>query len=413
MQPSRPRIFYGWVIVAASFLVMFCTIGIVNNCAGLFIKPVCDDMGFSRGGMGVNMTIIAACQMVMALFGGKIFARFDVKTVMRVSSLLLAGGDFAYSLAPSLPVFYLLSVVIGFSMGGLTTLPLSLLIGNWFHQRRGFAVGVAFMGSGIGGMLFNALAGQLLTALGWRATYRILGIIAFVVLVPVCWLVIRTRPADKGLEPYGKQEDESVEEFDNRGMSLHQALRTGRFWVLCFAAALCNITLSALNQNVTPHLSDEGYSLATAANISALMLGGLAVGKMSLGWIYDKMGTRRATLFANFCTIFSLLGTIFCRFPPMLAVIILGFAFGNAFGSVAPPLIVQNLYGRREYGAILGVVTACINLGGTVTPVMIGKVYDVFGSYTPAFSAMIATSALVAVCFYLLLSPKAEYREGQ
>ena len=150
MQPSRPRIFYGWVIVAASFLVMFCTIGIVNNCAGLFIKPVCDDMGFSRGGMGVNMTIIAACQMVMALFGGKIFARFDVKTVMRVSSLLLAGGYFAYSLAPSLPVFYLLSVVIGFSMGGLTTLPLSLLIGNWFHQRRGFAVGVAFMGSGIG-----------------------------------------------------------------------------------------------------------------------------------------------------------------------------------------------------------------------------------------------------------------------
>ena len=204
-----------------------------------------------------------------------------------------------------------------------------------------------------------------------------------------------------------------MEEFDNRGMSLHQALRTGRFWVLCFAAALCNFTLSALNQNVTPHLSDEGYSLATAANISALMLGGLAVGKMSLGWIYDKMGTRRATLFANFCTIFSLLGTIFCRFPPMLAVIILGFAFGNAFGSVAPPLIVQNLYGRREYGAILGVVTACINLGGTVTPVMIGKVYDVFGSYTPAFSAMIATSALVAVCFYLLLSPKAEYREGQ
>ena len=95
MQPSRPRIFYGWVIVAASFLVMFCTIGIVNNCAGLFIKPVCDDMGFSRGGMGVNMTIIAACQMVMALFGGKIFARFDVKTVMRVSSLLLAGGYFA------------------------------------------------------------------------------------------------------------------------------------------------------------------------------------------------------------------------------------------------------------------------------------------------------------------------------
>ena len=201
MQSSRPRIFYGWFIVAASFMVMFCTIGIVNNCSGLYIKPVCDDMGFSRGAMGVNMTILSICQMLVALFGGKIFVKFDVKKIMRISSILLAVGYFSYSLATSLPVFYLISVVVGFAMGGTTTMPLSLLIGNWFHQRRGFAVGVAFMGSGIGGMLFNSLAGQLITVFGWRATYCTLGIIAFVVLVPVCWLVIRTKPADMGLAP--------------------------------------------------------------------------------------------------------------------------------------------------------------------------------------------------------------------
>ena len=62
MQSSRPRIFYGWFIVAASFMVMFCTIGIVNNCSGLYIKPVCDDMGFSRGAMGVNMTILPSAR---------------------------------------------------------------------------------------------------------------------------------------------------------------------------------------------------------------------------------------------------------------------------------------------------------------------------------------------------------------
>ena len=115
--------------------------------------------------MGVNMTIIAACQMVMALFGGKIFVKFDVKKIMRISSILLAVGYFSYSLATSLPVFYLISVVVGFAMGGTTTMPLSLLIGNWFHQRRGFAVGVAFMGSGIGGMLFSVPIASVLYTL--------------------------------------------------------------------------------------------------------------------------------------------------------------------------------------------------------------------------------------------------------
>ncbi|HJA34881.1 MAG TPA: MFS transporter [Firmicutes bacterium] len=409
MQSSRPRIFYGWFIVAASFMVMFCTIGIVNNCSGLYIKPVCDDMGFSRGAMGVNMTILSICQMLVALFGGKIFVKFDVKKIMRISSILLAVGYFSYSLATSLPVFYLISVVVGFAMGGTTTMPLSLLIGNWFHQRRGFAVGVAFMGSGIGGMLFNSLAGQLITEFGWRATYRTLGIIAFVVLVPVCWLVIRTKPADMGLAPYGQAANESTEQYDNRGMTLKEAMHTGRFWALCLVTAVGNVSLCALNQNVTPHLSDEGYALTTAANISAIMLGGLAVGKMTLGWLYDKLGVRRTTLLANCSTILALVGTLLCRFPPMIAAIVLGFSIGNAFGSIGNQVIVQSIYGRKNYSAILGVVAACNSLAGSVTPVLIGGVYDLFGSYTPAFATMVVTSSLAAISYFILLSQKVEY----
>ena len=71
MGMKKGRIFYGWYIVAAGFLVMFCSIGIVNNCSGLYIKPVCDDMGFSRGAMAMNNTIIAACQMAVAFLAGE------------------------------------------------------------------------------------------------------------------------------------------------------------------------------------------------------------------------------------------------------------------------------------------------------------------------------------------------------
>ena len=406
MGKKLRRPFYGWVIVAAGFMVMFCSIGIVNNCAGLFTKPVCDDMGFSRGAMALNMTIMAACQMVVALLGGRIFGKFNVKHVMRLCSLTLSLGYFAYSLAPSLPVFYLLSIVVGFSMGGLTAMPLSLLVGNWFNQRRGFAIGVAFMGSGIGGMLFNTLAGQWLGSLGWRGTYQLLGGIAFLVLVPVCWLVIRTKPADMGLVPYGQSAGETTQQNDSQGQTLAQVTRTGRFWTLCLACVLVNVSLCSLNQNIVPHLIDQGYSSTTAANLSALMLGGLALGKMLLGWLYDKLGPRRATLLGNLCTVLAVIGAVFCRFPPMLVAVTLGFSLGNAFGSVAPPILVQSLYGRRDYSAILGILTAGISLSGVFTPVVIGLVYDHFGSYVPAFFVMIFLSILVAASFFLLLSPK-------
>lgn len=406
---EKGRLFYGWYIVAASFLIMFCSIGIVNNCSGLFIKPVCEDMGFSRGAMAVNMTILSACQMIVALFGGKIFVRFNVRSIMRVSSITLGTAYFCYSFVTSLPMYYLLSVIVGFSMGGIAAMPLSLLIGNWFQQKRGFAIGVAFMGSGIGGMLFSALAGQLITSLGWRATYQALGAVAFCVLVPVCWLVIRTKPADMGLLPYGQSSQSDASDFDHRGMTLQEVLHTGRFWALCLVTALGNISLCALNQNVAPHLSDQGYSLTTAANISAVMLGGLACGKMLLGWLYDKLGPRRATLLANCCTVLGVTGALFCRFPVMIAAIVLGFSLGNAFGSVANPIIVQTIYGRKNYSGILGVVTACNNLAGVFTPVMIGGVYDRFGSYSPAFAAMLVISFVCAGGYYILLGRGMQY----
>ena len=410
MGMKKGRIFYGWHIVAAGFLVMFCSIGIVNNCSGLYIKPVCDDMGFSRGAMGVNMTILSACQMIVALFGGKIFVRFDVRSIMRISSIALAVSYFSYSFVQSLPMYYALSVVLGFAMGGIAAMPLSILIGNWFRERRGFAIGVAFMGSGIGGMLFNALAGQLITTVGWRQTYRVLGIIAFCILVPVCWLVVRTRPSDLGLLPYGQEKESgNAASFDDRGMTVQEVVHTGRFWALCLVTALGNISLCALNQNVTPHLSDEGYSLQTAANISAVMLGGLACGKMFLGWLYDKLGARRATLLANCCTVLGVTGAFFCRFPVMIAAIVVGFSLGNAFGSVANPIIVQSIYGRKNYSAILGLVTACNNLAGVFTPVMIGSVYDYFGSYSPAFAAMMLISFCCTVGYFILLGKRVEY----
>lgn len=396
-------LFYGWYIVAAGFLVMAVSIGIVNNCAGLFIKPICADMGFSRQAIGGNQTIISAAQMAMALCSGKIFSRFPVKRVMQLCTITLAASYFSYSMANSLAAFYAISLVVGLSMGGINTVPISLLISNWFYEKRGLAVGVAFMGSGVGGMMFNSLAGVCIEHLGWRPTYQILTGLIVLFIAPAVFWIIRTTPQEMGLHPLGEKfvTGGSVPE-DREGMTLAEAKKGVRLWCLCLCAMANSVCLGLLMQNIAPHISDVGYSTTFAANMTAVCMGALAIGKLSLGQLYDKLGARVATTIAGLAALVGLVGCYFAQFPPALALIAAGAGLGCAFGSVAHPIITQIVYGRKDYSAILGVIQASSNAGGIFTFMLSGWAYDTFHSYRPAYLAAIVTISLTTLCYQVI-----------
>ena len=384
---------------------MFCSIGIVNNCSGLYIKPVCDDMGFSRGAMGVNMTILSACQMIVALFGGKIFVLFDVRSIMRISSITLAVSYFSYSFVQSLPMYYALSVVLGFAMGGIAAMPLSILIGNWFRERRGFAIGVAFMGSGIGGMLFNALAGQLITTVGWRQTYLILGAGMLLFVVPACFFIIRTRPADVGLSPYGESPEEN-HPIEEEGLTACSARKTAQYWALSIFGLINGMSAVALVHNVTPHLSDVGFSPITASAVASVSMGFLAFGKALVGYLYDKLGPRRASFLSNGSMVLGFVGMLLVPFRPAIGLIVLGCGVGGAFGAVATPILTEIMFGRKEFGAIVGGITAFGNIGAMVGPVAVSSVYDMTGSYKPAlFGVMVLMMGALVGYQWILRRP--------
>lgn len=393
---SKGRIFYGWLIVAGCFIIMAMSYGAINNCMGVFIKPICADMGFSRAGLGGAQTLLSAALMVMSLVSGRIFARIDLTWALRVSGIVMAAGYFCYSLAQSLPMFYAAALVTGVAEGMITTVALSMLISNWFHTRRGFAVGLAFMGSGVGGMICNPLASQLILRYGWRAAFQILAAAVFVLVVPVCFFIIRTKPADKGLRPYG-EEDETIDlsQVELQGTLYALAVRTPQFWMLCLCAALNTVCTSGLMQNIAPHVSDVGFSPTFAATIASAGMGALAIGKLLLGWLYDRLGAAKATTIAQLSAIVALGGALLAPFLPGVALIVIGVGLGGAFGNVAHPIIAQILYGNRDYGAILGMILAFTNVGGMLTPILVGGSYDALGSYKPAFACMIVLLCLI------------------
>ena len=125
---------------------------------------------------------------------------------MKVASITLPVGFFCYSFCRSLTGFYLCAVVVGISVSFLTFLPFTLIISNWFEEKRGTALGICFMGRGLGGMLMNTLTAVLLDRYGWRASYRVIGVMMLVILIVMIWFVIRATPEQMGLQPLRKKE---------------------------------------------------------------------------------------------------------------------------------------------------------------------------------------------------------------
>ena len=404
------KVFYGWWIVAAGFLIMGAAYGIVTNCVGLFVKPVTENMGFTRQAFSMNQTLVSFAMMAIPLLSGKIFGRFNVKTVMRLCTVTLVLSYGAYSLCTSLPMFYGCSVVVGLSLGGVTSVPLSLLISNWFHERRGLAIGVAFMGSGVGGMVFNPIVSSLLQNMGWRATYQAMAVAVALLVAPMTFFVIRQDPEEMGLTPLGNGRVLSEGPVGD-GMLFRDAKKTARFYLLCLCTMVASMAGSVLMQNNAPYLTDIGYSVAVAATFTAVCPGSLAAGKMLLGQLYDKVGTRRATFISNGATVLGLCTMLVASFSPALLPIVLCQGLGCAFGTVAHPIITQSIFGLKDYSTIYGIVTAMGSLGGAMAPVFAASIYDASGSYKGAYLAMAAMLAVITL-IYGKICPK-EKKEPQ
>ena len=402
---KKGGLFYGWVIVGLGCLIMAVVMGVIYNCFSQFIKPVGDALGFTRQQMSICQTLISLSQVIIALAWGNIVKKVDLKKYMLAIAVIGPVNFALYSTANSLWQLYLHSAISGVAMSSLCTLPFAMIIANWFNEKRGTAVGIAFMGSGLGGMIFNPIAVALIEGFGWRTAFLVLGCIMGLIAIP-CTLLVRVYPQQMGLEPLGGYVVNTQRAGDEWGYTLGEVKKMPAFWMLVICTPLVNSGLSSLVQVLSPHLTDNGYSTAFAATMVSVAMAAMACGKIMLGRLYDKLGVRRATFLALMCAFLGHMGIIFCTVKPMLAAIVLGIGLGCSFGTVGNPIIVQTVFGKKDYAAIFGIFTAMGNLGGVIAPTLNGTAYDMFGSYSPAFYLWASFVVLAFVCYSIQLPGK-------
>lgn len=406
---SKKGIHYGWLIVFSCFMIMSLFLCIVMNCPGLFLISVTEEFGITRSQYTLNTTVISAAMMVVAMNAGRIFSKFSVKKVMMVSSIILPIAYFFFSKATSIYMFYAISAVVGLCMGLCGMVPMSTLITRCFNEKKGLATGLAFTGSGLGGMILQPIIGKLIVNVGWRNTYAILAVLMFALVVPCTVFIIKDYPSDKGLQPFGgapKAVDNSAA-VEEDGVTLAQARKKAYFWMFLPLVTLSSAAACSMVQNVSPYVTDLGFDPTVAASLSALSLGVLAACKVLLGQIYDKKGSLFTTVMSLTCLVAAAVCYASAVNTAFLYAGIFISGLGIAYTTVGYPINTQSMFGKKDYSAIYGNVASFSSIGTAIGSPITSMIYDATGSYRMAWFMWAAVNA-VAIFVFIVLNKMAQ-----
>lgn len=406
------RFTYHWAIVIACFILMASSVGITQNCFNLFSIEIMNELKFTASQVQVMNTIATLMTMVSALVVGTVFNKFSMRLAMPVYAICLTGGFFLYSTVNSLAQLYILSALVGFGRGGVAVVPCGLLMNNWFKEKRGFATGIALAGSTAGGFVFVRIANAIIASMDWRRAYMVLGVMAAVLIIQTVIFVIREKPEDKGLRPYGATDEDtaSAVKAEFTGISRKKFLKTSAFWMLGITFFLISAINMGLQNNVSIYLTmQKGQTRELAADVASILLLSQVVGKILLGSIYDKKGVKFGSAYG--CVVFLLsIVTIMLAGNKAFA-IIFGVIVGLALSmtTCTPPLLTSLAVGRREYSSIYGLLNAFATAGVALGPVIAGFIYDHTESYDLAWIIFAVVAVVILVLTILAMNKSKGY----
>jgi MFS family permease len=400
---KNPRFFYGWLIVAAGLVIE--ALGYGSRYSFSVIFPVLlKDFEWSRDITALMFSVNIFIYGLTAPFAGFLVDRIGPRKTMAIGTLMLTSGLALAALSNAPWHFYLTYGIlsgIGLSLAG--AVPLTIIIGNWFEKYRGTAFSIVFLGAGLAHVFYPLIA-FLIVTYGWGNTFVFEAIAIFVVLMPIIIIIIRFNPSDKGLKQDGVLESSNTDEIQTKmtqknGISgqaslslnwtIYQAVRYYRFWLLCLAAfCIWGVMQQILVAHHIAFAEDTGYTKMYASSVLALF--GITHTLGSLGGIIsDRIGRELTMTIATAIGVSAIIILILIKdisAPWMLYYYAIG--MGLSVGMTVPLVAasVTDIFRGQGVGIVAGFVWLSFALGGTLGPWLGGWIFELTGSYVPAFS---------------------------
>lgn len=409
---AKQKTTYHWLIVAACFLLMAVSIGILVNVFSPLAPRLVEYFGANDSSVQLVFMIAVLANLIGGAIAGRLMAKISMKKLMPIYAVIMSVGVLGWSQfwtpTPSLKIMYLFSVLAGIGASGVSIVPCGILVNNWFQEKKGVATGIAFTGSVAGGLIFVELTKYLLvndfiTAAGWQQVYLVLGIIAAVVSILVTIFIVRGAPRDKGLLPYGAGQEgsDAAEEAakEATGIKLGKFIKTGSFWMLAISGFIIGFSNLGVQNNISLYLEGSGFNANVAATAFQIGLIVQIFAKFVLGWIYDKKGILFGQLYCLTAFVGCIVIFIFAGGSGSVA---LPYAFGALFGlvssmtTVTPPYLTARIVGTRDYATIFGIISLFYGLGVAMGPIVVSGLSGTLG-WTPVWIGLAVLMAIMTV----------------
>ena len=397
-------------MVLVAFCIDFVAVGCFLYSYGVFFKAIAAAFGGSRLGVAIGLTVTNAVGAIAAPYVGRALDKYPLRNVMGIGALFMAFGFLGLSFVQNELQFYLvLGLFIGFGASSMGNLATSKLVTNWFDKRRGTALGIAAAGVSLSGVIMPYISAELIENFGWRQGFLVYSAFTFLVVVPLIFRFVISRPEDVGLRPDGampiKFDDGSIVPPAERAppkVRLLELFKEHNFRMIVLTFSLLFCSMSATLTHMIPRLTDFGYTLVEASLVMSLCAGFGVIGKLSFGWLSDRLSVRKVmaiVIFMQFTGQYLMFSSL-----DYVTFAIGASMFGYGVGGVVPMhgAVVGKTFGRDRFGAVLGLMRPAMFPIQILGVPFAGWIFDVTGSYDIAFQVFLGLYflAALAVSFY-------------
>lgn len=420
---QRRNIFYGWVIVFACFISIFCAFG-VRLSFGVFFDALSRDDSQFNWTRAQTASVFSTTMIVFALgstLAGWAFDRFGARRVFVAGALLVGTGLIMTSRMNSLVEFLLYYGV--WTAAGVTILGLAIQaasISQWFERqgRRGLAIGLSFSGTGIGILLMAPLVERVIALYSWRMAYLVLAAVVLLLNLPVLLLFMRDHPQDLGLFADGAKQNASsgnpvigpsAKTINQATAAISwtfaEAIRTRLFWLIMFAGACSLFSMRMITVHQVAHLVDQGFTRLTAATVTG-SAGLITAGAFVVfGQLSDRLGRGTAFYIGAVAQAAALIILVYLNAQtPALILYLYVFLWGVGEGSRSGLLtaIASDTFPGSAQGTIIGALGTFFGVGAAIGSWLAGYVYDSLGQYDLAFWAAFAATIAATFVIYIV-----------
>lgn len=379
-------IFYGWWIVAASFVCLMVGINPVANLVfGVFLAPLSHEFGWSRSQAAYGVSLAMLGFTLAQPVTGRLIALYGAKRIILGSATLFGVALVGLSMfVVGRWSFYACTFLWGAVAGGTSPLPHGTIIARWFTQRRGVAMGIVAAGVAAGGIVLPPFVSYVITAYGWRAGFALLGLLAPIIILPVVSLVTRNTPEEVGLHPEGIapiRQGAHVPRARLTGFTAAEARHSTTFWLLAMSLLVAVTTLQSSAVHLVPLLTDRGFALTQAASVVSFLATGAFFGMVGSGYLVDRLPARVVAIgfFVSAGVSLVLLWLVQSWAATLATAVLLGLGIGAMVQLI--PALVGWCFGLRAFGEIYGMIMTAFGLGTVIGPLLGGWLHDMTGSY--------------------------------